>query len=122
MAARKTAHWMWFVFPQIEGLSRSAKGEAYAIRSFAEARAYAADPDLGGWLRRCTMHMLSHDGIAAETILGAVDAQKLRSSLTLFAAADPEGPYAKALSAFYDAPCPVTARWLTATSEETRTR
>ncbi len=88
-AGRKTTHWMWFVFPQIDGLGRSPTARHYAITSLGEARAYLAHPVLGARLRESAAALLSHDGLSAEAILGPVDALKLRSSMTLFARADP---------------------------------
>jgi uncharacterized protein (DUF1810 family) len=84
---RKQSHWMWFIFPQIEGLGFSAMAARYAISGLPEARAYLADPLLGPRLTRCVEAILSHPERSAEAILGGIDAMKLRSSLTLFAAA-----------------------------------
>ena len=89
-AGRKTGHWMWFVFPQIAGLGFSAMAERYAIGSLGEAQAYLADPLLGPRLVECVEALIGHAGVSAEDILGGVDAMKLRSSLTLFGAADPD--------------------------------
>lgn len=101
-AGRKATHWMWFVFPQIAGLGTSATARFYAIADLAEARAYLAHPVLGPRLREATAAMLRHAGTPPETILGAIDALKLRSSMTLFeAAADDPAPFARCLDAFY---------------------
>lgn len=89
-AGRKSSHWMWFVFPQIEGLGLSGMARHYAIRSLAEARAYLAHPVLGPRLIECAQALLGVTGHSAEQILGGVDALKLRSSMTLFARADPD--------------------------------
>jgi uncharacterized protein (DUF1810 family) len=89
-AGRKRGHWMWFVFPQIAGLGLSRTSIRYAIGSAAEARAYLAHPLLGPRLRECTEALLAHGGETAEAILGAVDAMKLRSSMTLFDHAAPD--------------------------------
>ncbi|MGI8712422.1 MAG: DUF1810 domain-containing protein, partial [Solirubrobacteraceae bacterium] len=91
-AGRKTGHWMWFVFPQIAGLGHSPTSRRYAIASLQEARAYLADPELGPRLTACAQALADHAGISAEQILGGVDALKLRSSMTLFARADPQNP------------------------------
>ncbi len=88
-AGRKTSHWMWFVFPQIAGLGSSAMAQHYAIRDIQEARAYLAHPLLGPRLRAAAAAILAAPG-SAEAILGPVDAMKLRSSMTLFAAAEAE--------------------------------
>jgi uncharacterized protein (DUF1810 family) len=101
-AGRKRSHWMWFVFPQLAGLGESATSREYAIRSLAEARAYLADPLLGARLRECARALLELPDRSAEEVLGAVDALKLRSSMTLFARADPGEPvFAQVLGAYY---------------------
>jgi len=100
-AGRKTSHWMWFVFPQIAGLGSSAMARTYAIRDADEARAYLAHPLLGGRLLAMTQAAVSAPG-RAEAIFGGIDAIKLRSSLTLFAAvADDPAPFDAALQHFY---------------------
>ena len=88
-AGRKVSHWMWYVFPQVQGLGRSSMAKEYAIRSLAEARAYLRHPLLGSRLVECSQLLLAIDGKPASEILGPVDAIKLRSSMTLFATADP---------------------------------
>ena len=99
---RKTSHWMWFVFPQLAGLGHSAMAQAYALGSLDEARAYVAHPVLGPRLRACVDAVLSHPDRSAEQVLGGIDALKLRSSMTLFARADPDEPaYAAVLETFY---------------------
>lgn len=101
-AGAKRSHWMWFVFPQIAGLGGSAMAVRYAIGSVEEARAYLAYPVLGARLREATRLMLRHAGQEAGAILGPVDALKLRSSMTLFQAADPAEPlFGAALVAFH---------------------
>ena len=89
---RKESHWMWFVFPQVAGLGHSAMAREYSIPSLAEAQAYLAHPVLGPRLRACAEALLAHPGPSAEPILGAIDAIKLRSSMTLFAVAAPAEP------------------------------
>jgi len=91
-AGRKRSHWMWFVFPQIEGLGHSEMSQAYAIASIAEARAYLDHPVLGSRLRECTRALLQVSGRSAAEILGSIDAVKLQSSMTLFARAEPGEP------------------------------
>ncbi|HLS59250.1 MAG TPA: DUF1810 domain-containing protein [Paracoccaceae bacterium] len=101
-AGAKRTHWMWFVFPQIEGLGRSETARRYAIRDIDEARAYLAHPVLGPRLRQACDLMLRHLGTEAETILGSIDALKLQSSMTLFERADPGEPrFPAILDAFY---------------------
>jgi uncharacterized protein (DUF1810 family) len=99
---RKTSHWMWFIFPQVAGLGRSATAQRYAIRSAAEARAYLAHPLLGERLRECCELLLTHRGQEPESILGHVDAIKLRSSMTLFDSVSKEPVFGCVLAAFYD--------------------
>jgi uncharacterized protein (DUF1810 family) len=102
---RKTSHWMWFEFPQVAGLGRSSTARHYAVSGLAEARAYLAHPVLGPRLRECCEALLRVEGASAEEILGSVDALKLRSSMTLFARADPDEPlFAKVLERYYDGP------------------
>ncbi|SDU80021.1 Uncharacterized protein, DUF1810 family [Microlunatus sagamiharensis] len=101
-AGRKTSHWMWFVFPQLAGLGRSSTAQAYAVGSLAEARDYLAHPVLGPRLRECAAALLTHADRSAETVLGGIDALKLRSSMTLFARAVPEEEvFQRVLDAFY---------------------
>jgi uncharacterized protein (DUF1810 family) len=89
-AGAKVSHWMWFVFPQLAGLGMSAISRQYAISSIAEAHAYLAHPVLGPRLKECARIVAETEGRSAEQIFGSVDAMKLRSSMTLFAAADSE--------------------------------
>lgn len=102
-AGAKVSHWMWFVFPQVAGLGMSATSREYAISGLAEARAYLAHPVLGPRLLECTRILAGTDGKSADAILGPVDAMKLRSSVTLFGAADPDEPvFAEVLSKYFD--------------------
>ena len=91
----KTSHWMWFVFPQVAGLGRSATSQRYAISSLDEARAYLEHPVLGPRLRACAGIVARVQGRSAEQIFGGIDAQKLRSSMTLFLRAAPDEPVFK---------------------------
>jgi uncharacterized protein (DUF1810 family) len=128
-AGRKQSHWMWFVFPQLAGLGFSSMAQEFAIESLAAARAYLAHPILGPRLAECA-HILNaldvagaadiadpdadadgngasndsaRDGKTATQILGPVDAMKLRSSMTLFAAAAPaEQAFADVLTRYFD--------------------
>lgn len=100
---RKTGHWMWYAFPQIDGLGSSETARHFAIGSLDEARAYLAHPTLGPRLRECASALLATDGRTAEEILGPVDATKLRSSMTLFMRAAPEEPlFGQVLDRFFD--------------------
>ena len=82
---RKTSHWMWFVFPQIQGLGHSSTARLYAIQSLAEAKAYLAHPVLGPRLRECTRLVNAVRGKTASEIFGYPDDLKFCSSMTLFA-------------------------------------
>jgi uncharacterized protein (DUF1810 family) len=101
---RKQSHWMWFVFPQIAGLGHSTMAQRYAIAGREEARAYLAHPLLGPRLVEATGAVTAAaPGASAEAIMGGIDAVKLRSSLTLFAAvADDPAPFEAALARFFD--------------------
>ncbi|KWF30683.1 calpastatin [Burkholderia diffusa] len=81
----KRSHWMWFVFPQIEGLGDSAMAQRYAISTLAEAVAYLQHPLLGKRLRECTRLVNQIEGRSIQTIFGYPDYLKFRSSVTLFA-------------------------------------
>ena len=87
---RKTSHWIWYIFPQLAGLGRSAVAEKYAIRDLAEACDYLRDPLLRARYEEITAavsHQLAR-GLALENLMGSrIDALKLVSSLTLFRAA-----------------------------------
>ena len=110
---RKTSHWMWFVFPQIAGLGRSPMAQAYAIADLEEARAYLAHPVLGPRLVECAYIVSARQGSTAEQIFGDLDAMKLRSSMTLFARADPNlAVFAVVLEEYFDGPDPETERRL----------
>ncbi len=100
-AGRKTSHWMWFIFPQVQGLGSSAMAREFAIASLAEARAYLAHPVLGPRLLECARLLAAIDGASAADILGGIDAVKLRSSMTLFAAAAPGEPVFSAVLSQY---------------------
>jgi uncharacterized protein (DUF1810 family) len=101
-AGRKRSHWMWFVFPQIAGLGRSATAREFAISSLAEARAYLAHPVLGPRLRESAGILAELSGRSADEVLGPIDAMKLRSSMTLFARAAPEEPvFAQVLDRYF---------------------
>ncbi len=115
---RKTSHWMWFVFPQVQGLGRSPTARRFAVTGLAEARAYLAHPVLGSRLRECARTLL--DLAAAETaagrrpdavaVLGDVDAVKLRSSMTLFTeAGERDDPFRDVLDQYFEGdPDPAT--------------
>ncbi len=107
---RKTSHWMWFVFPQIAGLGSSGMSRRYAISGVDEARAYLRHRILGARLLEAAGILAATGGTTAERIFGGIDAQKLRSSMTLFRRADPAQPVFDAvLRLFFDGtPDPMT--------------
>lgn len=112
---RKQSHWMWFIFPQLRGLGRSEMSYHYGIADIDEARRYLAHPVLGPRLVDCARAVLAHRGMSAEDILGPVDAGKLRSSATLFAAVD-DAPaeFVQILATFFaGATCRLTVDRLT---------
>jgi uncharacterized protein (DUF1810 family) len=88
-AGRKRTHWMWFIFPQLDGLGSSAMARRYAIGDLEEARAYLAHPLLGPRLVACAEALLAVQGRSARDILGMPDDLKLRSCATLFAEVSP---------------------------------
>ncbi|HEX8300091.1 DUF1810 domain-containing protein [Sphingomonas sp.] len=97
----KRSHWMWFIFPQLAGLGRSETARFFGIRSLDEARAYLAHPLLGKRYFECVatlQDLVASDPVA---VFGEVDAVKLRSSLTLFEAAEPGALLAAALDRWF---------------------
>lgn len=99
-AGRKASHWMWFVFPQLAGLGRSAMAQRYAISGRDEALAYLAHPLLGARLRECTMLVTAVPGRSLLEILGTPDDLKFRSCMTLFESVSGEALFADALRRF----------------------
>ncbi|MFN9109196.1 MAG: DUF1810 domain-containing protein [Bacteroidota bacterium] len=89
-AGRKKNHWMWYIFPQIQGLGHSQTSQYFAIRDLAEARAYLEHPLLGIRLREISQALLQVKPPNATHIFGSPDDLKLRSCMTLFAIADPD--------------------------------
>ena len=115
-AGKKTSHWIWYVFPQLRGLGRSARSELFGIEGAAEAQAYLSHPVLGPRLVEISTALRDHKGITAQQILGEVDAKKVQSSMTLFAAQPGADPiFAEVLATFYDGqPCGLTTEMLAA--------
>jgi len=99
---RKASHWMWFVFPQLAGLGRSAMAQHYAIGSVEEARAFLDHPVLGSRLVECVELVLAVEGRMAHDIFGSPDDMKLRSCLTLFDSIDRNGVFARALERYFE--------------------
>jgi uncharacterized protein (DUF1810 family) len=99
---QKQTHWMWFVFPQIQGLGHSTIAKHYAISSREEARAYLSHPVLGARLKQCVSILAGLSGRSAEQIFGSTDAMKFRSSMTLFASVSTgESTFEAALRKYY---------------------
>ncbi|WLS07226.1 DUF1810 domain-containing protein [Shinella sumterensis] len=103
-AGRKQTHWIWFIFPQLRALGRSATAEFYGITSLDEARAYLQHPLLADRLAQATDAVLVHRDRTAHDIFGSPDDLKFRSSMTLFdAASSHENPrFQVALERYYD--------------------
>lgn len=99
---RKRSHWIWFIFPQLAVLGRSANAKYYGISGHDEAKAYLDHPILGARLREISMALLQHRGKSAVDILGDIDAVKVRSCMTLFDTVSPDDIFQKVLDAFYD--------------------
>lgn len=97
----KRSHWMWFVFPQLAGLGRSAMAQRYAIADLDEARAYLAHPVLGARYVECVSALQDLIGSDPVQVFGEVDAVKLRSSLTLFEAAGGRPLFAAAIERWF---------------------
>jgi uncharacterized protein (DUF1810 family) len=100
-AGAKRSHWIWFIFPQIAGLSGSAMSQLYAISSLEEARNYWAHPILGARLRDCMTALAQAPDPDPEAVFGAIDAGKLHSSLTLFEVASGAAIFSEALNRWY---------------------
>ena len=105
-AGHKQSHWMWFIFPQLQGLGSSPTAQHFAIGSLEEARAYLAHPLLGARLRQCTQLVNRVEGRSAQAIFGYPDHLKFRSCMTLFAcaaegAADGDAVFSAALARYF---------------------
>lgn len=99
---RKRTHWMWYIFPQIDGLAFSSTSKHYAIKSLAEAKAYLEHPILGPRLLACAEAAIGVDGRSAMEIFGSPDDLKLRSCATLFACVLPPGSvFERLLTKYY---------------------
>ena len=100
---RKESHWMWFIFPQLRGLGRSAAAEYYGLSGLEEARAYLEDEVLGARLLEGTRALLEQPCRDAEKVMGWPDNLKLCSCMTLFHAVCPqEGCFAQVLREFFE--------------------
>jgi uncharacterized protein (DUF1810 family) len=102
-SGRKRSHWMWYIFPQLDGLGFSSTARFYAIRDLAEAKAYLAHPILGPRLIAATEAALAVEGKSAEQIFGHPDVLKFRSCATLFAQVSrPGSVFERVLEKFYE--------------------
>jgi uncharacterized protein (DUF1810 family) len=100
-SGRKRSHWMWYIFPQFDGLAFSSTSKRYAIKSLAEATAYLDHPVLGPRLLECAEAVVGVAGRSAAEIFGSPDDLKLRSCATLFACVLPPGSVFDRLLAKY---------------------
>ena len=101
-SGRKRTHWMWFVFPQIEGLGYSSTTQYYSIKSKEEARQYLNHPLLGKRLRECAESILALEGLSASRIFGYPDDLKLKSSMTLFTSVvEPQSVFSRVLEKYF---------------------
>lgn len=98
---RKLTHWIWYIFPQIKGLGFSYNSEYYGITSLQEARDYLENELLRKRLFEITESLLMHKGKDIESIMGDIDALKLKSSMTLFDAVQPGSVFGEVLDEFY---------------------
>ena len=98
---RKLTHWIWYIFPQIKGLGFSYNSEYYGITSLQEARDYLENELLRKRLFEITESLLMHKGKDIESIMGDIDALKLKSSMTLFDAVQPGSIFGEVLDEFY---------------------
>lgn len=101
---KKKTHWMWFVFPQLKGLGRSANSEFYGLNGLAEAELYLGHEILGNRMKELLRILLSSAETNPQVIFGFIDAKKLKSSLTLFSLVDisDEQLFQKCLDKFFD--------------------
>lgn len=102
MAGEKISHWIWFIFPQLRGLGHSHMAQYYGIVDRHEAEDYLNHPVLGSRLREITEALLNHSDKSAISILGGIDAMKVRSCMTLFDCISPGDIFEKALNQFYN--------------------
>jgi uncharacterized protein (DUF1810 family) len=101
-SGRKRTHWMWYIFPQVDGLAFSSTSKVYSIKSADEARAYLDHPMLGPRLLACAEAVVRLEGRSAREIFGSPDDVKLRSCATLFSAVSPPGSvFARLLDKYY---------------------
>lgn len=109
---RKRSHWMWYIFPQLDGLGRSSTARFYGVKGIGEAKAYLAHPILGPRLKESMEAALAVEGRSAEEIFGFPDVLKFRSCATLFSSVPGADPvFEQILQKYYDGkPDEVTIR------------
>ena len=98
----KRSHWMWFIFPQLRGLGHSYYANFYGISGAEEAKAYLSDPILGPRLRKISEALLELETDDAREVFGGIDSAKLRSSMTLFDAVEPDSVFARVLDKYFN--------------------
>ena len=102
-SGRKRSHWIWYIFPQFDGLGFSSTSKRYAIKTVEEAKAYLGHPILGPRLIECTLAVLQVEGRSAFEIFGSPDDMKLKSCATLFACVSPDGSvFDRLLGKYYE--------------------
>lgn len=101
-AGKKISHWIWFIFPQLLGLGHSRMSHYYGIADRREAEDYLNHPILGARLREITGALLEHSDKSAISILGGIDALKVKSCMTMFDCISPDDIFEKALNQFYN--------------------
>lgn len=99
---RKVSHWIWYIFPQLRGLGHSRMSHYYGIADRQEAEDYLNHPVLGTRLREISEALLTHTDKSAESILGSIDALKVKSCMTLFDCISPDDIFSEVLDSFYN--------------------
>lgn len=102
MEGRKRSHWIWYIFPQLKGLGRSYNADCYGISGLEEAKEYLKNPILRNRLFELCEILLQSSHADATLIFGDLDAMKLRSSMTLFDAVEPDSIFDKVITKFFD--------------------
>lgn len=98
---RKRSHWMWYIFPQLDGLAQSTTSKYYAIKSREEAIAYLNHPVLGARILECANTILAIEGKTVSEIFGYPDDRKLKSSMTLFSDVADNSVFARVLDKYF---------------------
>lgn len=107
----KHKHWIWYIFPQINGLGHSDYQEYYGIKSLEEAHAYINNKVLGDRLREVSMTLLQVEGKTSTEIFGSIDSMKVKSCMTLFDIVSPQDIFEKVLDKYYNGQrCELTLR------------